>query len=129
MFNLTKFTYSKEILITKLIKNADNKFIKTIIVKNINTNNKIKDYLNEIDKLIIKTTEYKSYFTKLTKTNDLIFPDFQYYYQKYDAIDLNIPESNFTIIIKENLKENMNRIHTCHLTYKNRCLVCYCFVL
>jgi hypothetical protein len=38
MFTLTKFTYSKEILITKLIKNTDNELIKTIVAKNINTN-------------------------------------------------------------------------------------------
>jgi amino acid adenylation domain-containing protein len=120
MFTLTKFTYSKEILITKLIKNIDNdinnnnnidnEFIKTIIAKKINTNNAIKDYLNEIDQLISKNIEFKSYFTELSKTDDLIFPDFQYYYQKEDGIELNIPESNFTIIIKENIKKNGSKI-------------------
>jgi hypothetical protein len=111
MFTLTKFTYSKEVLITKLVKNTDNKFTKTIITKNINTNTNtntnVKDYLNEINQLISKNNEFEYYFTKLTRTNDLIFPDFQYYYQKEDEDNLTFPESNFMIIIKENIKETM----------------------
>jgi acyl-coenzyme A synthetase/AMP-(fatty) acid ligase/acyl carrier protein len=103
IFTLTKFIYSKEILITKLIKSTDNEFIKTIIAKNIDTNNMVKDYLIEINQLISKNDEYE--FDELKKINDLIFPDFQYYYQKEDE-NLNIPESNFTVIIKENIKEN-----------------------
>jgi acyl-coenzyme A synthetase/AMP-(fatty) acid ligase len=116
MFTLTKFIYNKEILITKLIKtkliknNNTNEFIKTIATKNINTNINVKDYLNEINQLISKNNEYEAYFNELTKTNDLTFPDFQYYYQKEDEEDLTIPESNFTIIIKENLKENVREI-------------------
>jgi acyl-coenzyme A synthetase/AMP-(fatty) acid ligase/acyl carrier protein len=117
MFTLTKFTYSKEILITKLIKNNDNEFIKTIIAKNINTNNTVKDYLNEINQLISKNTELESYFAEIIKINNLTFPDFQYYYQKEDENDLNIPESNFTIIIK---KTADNHIET-KIIYNSNC--------
>jgi amino acid adenylation domain-containing protein len=103
LFNLTKFTYSKEILISKLIK-KENSLEKSIIAKDINTNDNVKKYLTQINELISEINQHEPYFNKLKEENKLNIPDFQYYYQK-DKDYLNIPNSNFTVIVKEEIND------------------------
>ncbi|GAA5819761.1 MAG: peptide synthetase partial [Methanobrevibacter sp. CfCl-M3] len=90
IFTLTKFIYSKDVCIT-ILTIKDGSLIKTILSKIINTNITVKRFYNEIN----------SEINKFSDKEVVDFPVFQYYYQSMDDNDLNIPESDFTIVINE----------------------------
>ncbi|MDR3223622.1 MAG: AMP-binding protein [Methanobrevibacter sp.] len=119
IFTLTKFTYSHKILISTLshnVKDNDcgNVFAKIPFGFRVNTNQNVEDFINEIRSLTLKIDKYKS---SLKRKNNLIFPDFLYVY-KNDFNDIEIPESNFSIVI-ENLKEVKIKIRYNDSLYSN----------
>jgi amino acid adenylation domain-containing protein len=74
---------------------------KIIFGMNINTNESVETFLNNVQENLKKTIEYQPYFDDFRKLNDLILPDLQFYYKFKDKKDFKIPESNFTIIFDE----------------------------
>ncbi|MDR3292118.1 MAG: AMP-binding protein [Methanobrevibacter sp.] len=68
---------------------------------NINTNESVETFLNNVQENLKKTKEYQPYFDDFRKLNDLILPDLQFYYKFKDKKYFKIPESNFTIIFDE----------------------------
>jgi len=110
LFTLTKFIYSKEIIVTKLKENNQNKFSKLIIAKSIDTKITVRDYLNQMEDLIAKVEQYDSiFFEEIKEQFDLDLSHFQYHYQKYRYqrddekcdYDFDIPGSDFTVLINE----------------------------
>ncbi|MDR2545072.1 MAG: AMP-binding protein, partial [Methanobrevibacter sp.] len=114
MFTLTKFIYSKKVLITKLIKmgifNREHSLIKTIVAKDINTKDTVEDYLSQVENLINNIEHCNpAIFDEIKEEFNLDLSHFQYHYQKYRyqrgdekcGYDFDIPESDFTVLINE----------------------------
>jgi len=103
LFTLTKFTYTRNVLISRLFKCHDGKVLKFFekipFGIKINTNANVEDFLSEVKSLTLKIDEYRSHFSFLKENNNLIFPDFQYIC-KNDFSDIGIPESNFSVIFE-----------------------------
>ncbi|MDR2831128.1 MAG: AMP-binding protein [Methanobrevibacter sp.] len=110
LFNLTKFTYSKKILISNLYKKEDQQLDKIVFGGYINTTDNVETFLNKINHRIIKTKEYEKHFSIFKKCNNLVMPDFQYFYSQEDKCDnLNLLDSNLSLIIKK--KKNNVKIN------------------
>ncbi|MDR1820598.1 MAG: AMP-binding protein [Methanobrevibacter sp.] len=135
---LTKFVYNNKILITKLYKKSsylkDNEykfyvggdFEKIIFGLNVDTSLDYQLFLKKVEKQNRTVIEYENYFQKTFKDyNNIILPDFQFYYNLNENKEHNskinnntlkfkyelIPESNFTVIYDDNnmiIKYNSN---------------------
>ncbi|MDR2623283.1 MAG: AMP-binding protein [Methanobrevibacter sp.] len=103
LFTLTKFVYSKKIFITKLFKTND-VFEKIIFPININTNNNVESFQNNVVNLDMMLKKHSNYFFNVFKEyNDIKLPDFQFYYKNY-VDDIDVGENNiFDVNIKDNL--------------------------
>ncbi|MDR1819937.1 MAG: AMP-binding protein [Methanobrevibacter sp.] len=110
LFTLTKFTYTRNVLISGLFKYHDDKalkfFEKIPFGIKINTNQNVEDFLSEVKSLTLKIDECKSHFSFFKRKNNLTSPDFQYIY-KNDFSDIEIPESNFSIIFENSKKSRI----------------------
>jgi len=126
LFTLTKFTYSKRILITKLcddsldkedktVNNHDEHLKRIIFGHVIDTSLDCQSFQKQIRDKNLKLNEYKDYFFKyFKKYNDIEFSDFHFYYEndienknstEYTSAnsndESNNQKSNFIVIINE----------------------------
>ncbi|MDR3291158.1 MAG: non-ribosomal peptide synthetase, partial [Methanobrevibacter sp.] len=104
LFTLTKFTYSHEILISKLYENKEeNIFEKIPLGMKIDTNKTIEAFLSEVESLleIIKGCSFNNF-----KENNINLPDFQYIYSNNTNF-IQIPQANFSFIVENIKKQNI----------------------
>ena len=133
LLTLSKFTYSKEMLLTTISNGRINpKYFKTLamivrslpIAMNIDTNQSVLDYINSVNDTFVDTIDNESYpFTKIFEEYNFV-PEIYYAYQvglfdekilkngnkvKVEPLELDYPKFNICIYVEEDL-ENINLI-------------------